>query len=153
LAIRQEILAMAERTGQTMVVVMAHNMLGARYMEAGEFPLALSQLEQALVVAEQRQEPIHLAWQLSCFTRFLFVSGDWQRAHATLARAMAIVQEVDPRYETWDAAGVAIWPGLLTLAEGHEENGRRLLDQAMQRIERLGTLFLFDAATCLLAEA
>ncbi|HEX3270186.1 MAG TPA: AAA family ATPase [Ktedonobacterales bacterium] len=153
IGVRQEILAMAERTGQTMVVVMAHNMLGARYMEAGEFPLALSQLEQALVVAEQRQEPIHIAWQLGSLTRFLFLSGDWQRAHTTLARAMAIAQEVDPRYETWDAAGVAIWPGILTLAEGHDENGRRLLDQAMQRIEQLGTLFLFDAATCLLAEA
>src|SRR5262249_20508592 len=61
--------------------------------------------------------------------------------------------EVDPRYETWDGAGVAIWPGMLTLAEGHDENGRRLLDHAMQRIEQLGTHFLFDAATCLLAEA
>jgi|GEM_PF-6973813 len=144
---------MAERTGQTMIVVFSHNLLAERYAKTGEFALALPHMEQALTVAEQRQDPIHLAWQLRNFTRFLFASGDWQRARATSARASAIMREADRHGMTWHAAEISIWPGMLALAQGREEEGRRLLEQAMQRVERVGNLFRLDAPTCLLAEA
>ena len=53
----ETILAMAKRTGQTKIVVFAHNLLGERHQEAGEFALAMAHMEQSLAVAEQRQDP------------------------------------------------------------------------------------------------
>jgi tetratricopeptide (TPR) repeat protein/transcriptional regulator with XRE-family HTH domain len=151
--VRQEILEMAARTGQTMIVVFSHNMLAARYAEAGEMGLALPHMEEALAMAERRQDPIHLAWQLRNRTYLLFFYGDWQGARATSARASAIMHEADQHDSTWHAAGVSIWPGMFALAEGREEEGRHLLEQAMRRIEEVGSFSMLDSPVCLLAEA
>ncbi len=102
----EDILAMAERTGQTALVVSAHNMIAGRHAEAGEFALGMPHMEQSLAVAEQRQNPTRLAWQVSNFTDFLFSYGDWQRAREMFSRAEAIMREVDPRAGILAAAGM-----------------------------------------------
>ncbi len=149
----ETILAMAERSGQAMIVVFAHNMLGSRHEQAGEFALGMAHMEHSLAVAEERQDPIHLAWQLRNFAWFLLSAGDWPRMRATVARAESIMREADPHSASWHAVGVSILSGMLALIEGREEEGRRLLEQAIERIEQVGRLALLDMPTRLLAES
>jgi hypothetical protein len=42
---------------------------------------------------------------------------------------------------------------MMALVEGREEEGRRLLEQAIERVEQVGSLALLDMPTCLLAES
>jgi tetratricopeptide (TPR) repeat protein/transcriptional regulator with XRE-family HTH domain len=153
LAAWEEQLALATRAGQTKFVVFAHNMIGTRHSENGAFALGMPHMEQALVVAEQRGDPIFLAWQLSNFTEFLLFLGDWPRARETAARAQAIIQEADPHRVTWHAAGISRWSGVMALLEGREEEGRRLLEHAIDRIKQVGVAFVLEFALCPLAEA
>jgi tetratricopeptide (TPR) repeat protein len=146
-------LALAKRAGQTKFVVFAHNMIGRRHGESGTFALGMPHMEQSLVAAEERGDPIFLAWQLSNFTEFLLLVGDWQRARETAARAEAIIREVDPHTATWHAAGISRWPGVMALLEGREEEGRRLLKQAIDKIEQAGVAFVLEDALRPLAEA
>jgi transcriptional regulator with XRE-family HTH domain len=149
----ETILALAERSGQTRILVAAHNMMGGRHADAGEFALALPHLERSLAAAERRQDPIKLAWQLSNFVVFLLASGDWRRAHETYARAEALLREADPHAATLEAAVISLWPGLFALMEGREEKGRRLLTQSIERIEQVGAVFVLAMAIESLAEA
>jgi tetratricopeptide (TPR) repeat protein len=146
-------LALARRTGQTKFVVFAHNMIGQTHSKNGEFARALPHMEQSLAVAEQRGDPTFLAWQLNNFTDFLMLFGDWPRARATYARAETLMREVDPRGVTWHAAGISTWPGKFALLEGRDEEGRQLLEQAIGRIEQVGTAVILTYAVCPLAEA
>ena len=86
---------MAERSGQSMIVVWCHNRIGHLYAEEGDFALGMAHMEQSVAVAEQRQDLVHLAWQLRHFTEFLFSAGDWRRMRETYARAEAIMREAD----------------------------------------------------------
>jgi tetratricopeptide (TPR) repeat protein len=150
----EETLALAERSGQINVVVTSHNMAAFMYEEQGDFARAMAHMEQAMTAAEQRQDPRHLAWQLKNFSRFLFDAGDWRRMRELIARGDAIMREADRDYgETWQSADISIHRGIYALAEGHEEDGRRLLNEAMQRIAQLGPIYLLHFPTCLLAEA
>jgi transcriptional regulator with XRE-family HTH domain/tetratricopeptide (TPR) repeat protein len=147
------ILALAERSGQMMIVVWEHNMIGERHAEAGEFTLALPHMEQSLAAAERRQDPFKLAWQLSNFSAFLLRCGDWQRAREVSARAEVIIREVDPHITTINAAGAMLWPGIFAFLEGHMDRGRRRIEESVVHIERIGAIFLLDTPTYLLAEA
>jgi tetratricopeptide (TPR) repeat protein/transcriptional regulator with XRE-family HTH domain len=148
-----DLLALAERTGQTAMVVTAHNNIGGMLIEAGEFALARPHIEQAVAMAERRQDPRHLAWQLHNFTWFLFDSGDWPRARETYARAEAIMREVDRHGANWQSVAMSIVPGRFALVEGREEEGRRLLEQAIERIKKVGTHFVLPFPVGALAEA
>jgi tetratricopeptide (TPR) repeat protein/transcriptional regulator with XRE-family HTH domain len=149
----EETLALAERSGQTTIVVTSHNMAGGMYWVAGDFARALEHYEQSIVAAERQQDPGHLAWQLSNFAAFLLAYGDWERMRALYARSEAIMREVDRHGETWHSAGISLWPGTFALMDGREADGRRLLEEAMDRIVRVGVVFLLQEPTCLLAEA
>jgi tetratricopeptide (TPR) repeat protein len=150
----EEILALAERSGRTNLVVTSHNMAAIMYTEQGDFARALAHMEQALAVAKQRHDPRHLAWQLKNFSRFLFDAGDWRRMREVFARADAMMREADRHYgETWQSADMSIHRGAYALAEGREEEGRRLLDKAMKRIARMGPISRLQFPTCMLAEA
>ena len=114
----------------------------------------MAHMEQALATAEQRQDPRHLAWQLKNFSRFLFEAGDWRRMREVFARADAMMREADRHYgETWQSVEMSIHRGIYALAEGREEEGRRLLDEAMKRIAQMGPISRLHFSTCLLAEA
>ena len=150
----EETLALAERSGRTNVVVTSHNMAAVMYVEQGDFARALAHMEQALAVAERRQDPRHLAWQLKNFSRFLFDTGDWRRMRELFARADAMMREADRDYgETWQSADMSIHRGIYALAEGREEEGRLLLDEAMKRIAQMGPVSRLHFPTCMLAEA
>jgi tetratricopeptide (TPR) repeat protein len=146
-------LTLAERSGQIQIVVFAHNMIGEQHMEAGEFALGLPHMERAIAAAEQLQDPLRLAWQLNNFTWFLYFCGKWQRARETYLRAELLLREADPQGATWHAAVISVTPGMLALVAGHEDEGRRLLEEAIEHIERVGTTFSLDLPTYLLAEA
>jgi tetratricopeptide (TPR) repeat protein len=150
----EETLALAERSGRTNLVVTSHNMAAFMYTEQGDFARALAHMEQALAAAEQRQDPRHLAWQLKNFSRFLFDAGDWRRRRAVFARADALMREADRDYgETWQSADMSIHRGVYALVEGREEEGRRLLEEAMQRIVQMGPVSRLHFPACMLAEA
>jgi tetratricopeptide (TPR) repeat protein len=149
----EETLALAERSGQTTIVVTSHNMAAGAYAEAGDFARAMTHMEQSIVAAERQQDPGHLAWQLSNFAEFLLAYGDWERTRALYARSEALMREVDRHGETWHSAGISLWPGIFALMEGREADGRRLLEEALDRIARVGVVFLLQEPTCLLAEA
>jgi tetratricopeptide (TPR) repeat protein len=153
LPVWEEQLTLAQRTGQTKFVVFAHNRLGSHHSMHGTFALGMTHMEDALAAAEQRGDPMFLAWQLSNFTEFLLHTSDWQRARDTAARAEALIGEVDPQRVTWHGAGISIWPGIFAVLDGREEEGRRLLEQAMDRIERTGAAHLLVLALRPLAEA
>jgi tetratricopeptide (TPR) repeat protein len=148
-----EMLAVAERSGQTQIVVSAHNLMAEHHGSVGAFALGMPHAEQAVVVAERQQDPIRLAWQLHNFARFLFDVGDWSRARDMFARGAAILREADPHGASWQAAGMMIWPGTLALVEGREEDGRRLLEQAISKIEQVGNRQFLWRAVGPLAEA
>jgi tetratricopeptide (TPR) repeat protein len=150
----EEILALAERSGQTNIVVTSHNMAAVMYTEQGDFARARAHMEQALATAEQRHDPRHLAWQLKNFSRFLFDAGDWRRMREVFARADALMREVDRDFgETWQSADMSIHRGAYALVAGREEEGRQLLDEAMQRIAQMGPVSRLHFPTCMLAEA
>jgi tetratricopeptide (TPR) repeat protein len=70
------------------------------------------------------------------------------------ARADAMMREADRDYgETWQSADMSIHRGIYALVEGREEEGRQLLDEAMQRIARMGPISRLQFPTCMLAEA
>jgi tetratricopeptide (TPR) repeat protein/transcriptional regulator with XRE-family HTH domain len=150
----EETLALAERSRQLMIVVASHNMAGAMYMRSGGFARALAHMEQSIVAAEQWQDLRHLAWQLKNFSRFLFDYGDWERMRAVFARADDLTQELDRSYgETWQSPDFPIHRGIYALAEGREEEGRRLLEEVIERIaEAVPASELLDP-TCRLVEA
>jgi tetratricopeptide (TPR) repeat protein len=150
----EETLALAERSGRTNLVVTSHNMAAFMYEEQGDFARAMTHMEQAMAAAEQRQDPRHLAWQLKNFSLFLFDAGDWRRMREVFARGDAMMREADRDYgETWQSVDMSIHRGIYALAEGREEEGRRLLDEAMQRIAQMGPISRLHFPTCLLAEA
>jgi tetratricopeptide (TPR) repeat protein len=150
----EEILALAERSGQTNMVVTSHNMAASMYTAQGDFARAMAHMEQALATAEQRQDPRHLAWQLKNFSRFLFDAGDWRRMRELFARADAMMREADRSYgETWQSVEMSIHRWVYALAEGQEETDRRLLDEAMKRLAQMGPISRLHFPTCLLAEA
>jgi tetratricopeptide (TPR) repeat protein/transcriptional regulator with XRE-family HTH domain len=148
----EETLALAERSGQTAMVVTSHNMAGIMYEDAGDFARALAHMEQAVAMAERRQDPRHLAWQLNNFAGLLFDYGDWGRMRDLATRSTTIMREADRHGETWQSAGIALWPGYFALIEGREEEGERLLEEAMVRIGQVGSVFLLQHPTCRLAE-
>lgn len=149
-----ETLALAERSGRTNIVVTSHNMMAFMYTEQGDFARALAHMEQALAVAEQRQDPRHLAWQLKNFSRYLFDTGDWRRMREVFARADVMMREADRDYgETWQSVDMSIHRGIYALAEGREEEGRRLLDEAIKRIAQMGPISRLQFPTCMRAEA
>jgi tetratricopeptide (TPR) repeat protein len=62
--------------------------------------------------------------------------------------------EADRYYgETWQTADMSIHRGIYALVEGQEEEGRRLIDEALQRIAQMGPIYLLQFPTCMLAEA
>jgi tetratricopeptide (TPR) repeat protein len=128
-------------------------MAAGAYAEAGDFAQAMTHMEQSIAAAERQQDPGHLAWQLSNFAGFLLEYGDWERMRALYARSEALMREVDRHGETWHSAGISLWPGRYALMEGREADGCRLLEEAMDRIARVGSVFLLQEPTCLLAEA
>jgi predicted ATPase len=149
----EETLALAERSGQTAIVVTSHNMAAFMYMEAGDFAQALAHMEQSVAAAEQRQDPRHLAWQLKNFALFLFRYGDWRRMRDMFAHADAIMREVDRHGETWQSPDILLYRGMFALAEGREEEGRTLLEGLMERLAQGGPASDLPEPTCLLAEA
>jgi tetratricopeptide (TPR) repeat protein len=149
-----ETLALAERSGNTAIIVTSHNMAGYWYAQAGDFGHALAHHEQAIVAAERHRDLRHLAWQLKNFAIFLFDYGDWQRMRAVFARADAMMQEADRRYgETWQSPDMPIYRGVFALAEGREEEGRALLEAVIARIGPVTVADFVLDPTCRLAEA
>jgi predicted ATPase len=150
----EETLALAQRSGQTAMVVTSHNMAGFMYADDGDFARALAHMEQSIVVAEQRQDPRHLAWQLKNVSWFLFYYGEWGRMREVFARADALMQELDRHFgETWQSPDFPLHRGMYALAEGREQEGRRLLEEGIARIAHWATAFDLQDPTCWLAEA
>jgi transcriptional regulator with XRE-family HTH domain/tetratricopeptide (TPR) repeat protein len=150
----EETLALAERSGQTQMVVTSHNMAGVMYAQAGDFARALAHQEQAVVAAERRRDLRHLAWQLKNFAIFLFDYGDWRRMREVFARADAMMQEADRLYgETWQSPDMPIYRGIFALAEGREEESRVLLEAVIERIAPVAPPDHVLDPICRLAEA
>jgi predicted ATPase/DNA-binding XRE family transcriptional regulator len=150
----EETLALAERSGKIEIVVTSHNMAAFMYEQAGDFARALAHQEQSVAAAEQRQDLRHLAWQLKNFSRFLFDYGDWPRMREVFARADAMMQEADRYYgETWQSSDMPIHRGMYALAEGREEEGRRLIEEVIERIAKGAPASYVLDPTCRLAEA
>ena len=150
----EETLALAERSGQTAVVVTSHNMAGFMHAHAGDFAHALAHQEQAVAAAERHRDLRHLAWQLKNFATFLFDYGDWRRMREVFARADAMMQEADRLYgETWQSPDMPIYRGIFALAEGREEESRALLEAVIERIAPVVPADFVLDPTCRLAEA
>jgi tetratricopeptide (TPR) repeat protein/DNA-binding XRE family transcriptional regulator len=149
-----ETLALAERSGNTAIVVTSHNMAGHMYAQAGDTARGLAHHEQAIAAAERHRDLRHLAWQLKNFAIFLFDYGDWRRMRQVFARADAMMQEADRRYgETWQSPDMPIYRGIFALAEGREEESRALLETVIERVAPVVTSDFVLDPTCRLAEA
>jgi len=150
----EETLALAERSGQTQMVVTSHNMAGFMYEQAGDFARALAHQEQSVAAAERRRDLRHLAWQLKNFATFLFDYGDWRRMREVFARADAMMQEADRYFgETWQSPDMPIYRGIFALAEGREEESRPLLEEVIERIAPVSPADGVLDPICRLAEA
>jgi tetratricopeptide (TPR) repeat protein len=149
----EETLALAERSGQATIIVASHNMAGFMYAQDGDFVRALAHQELSVAAAERHQDPRHLAWQLKNFAIFLFDYGDWRRMREVFARADAMTQEANRYGETWHAPDMLIYRGIFALAEGREEEGRRLLEAVIERIAQSVPADQLLDPVCRLAEA
>jgi tetratricopeptide (TPR) repeat protein len=147
-----DILAMAERTGQTMLLDYAYDHMADEHEYAGEFAQMMAAQEKALAIAEQRQDPVRLTGTLSNMSERYYYLGDWTRARVADARFASIMREVDPRGVTWRSIGIALMPGTLALMEGREDEGRRLLEQTSANAEKVGDAYLLVFAAYPLAE-
>jgi transcriptional regulator with XRE-family HTH domain len=146
-------LALVKGTSETDIAAMAYSNIAEELQYAGEFAQMLSSQEQSTAMAERRQDPRLLAGSLQNLAERAYYLGDWQRAREVDARFAAILREIDRDDRSWESAGILLWPGMLTLAEGREDEGRRLLVQASERSEKVGASFLLAQVTSPLAEA
>ncbi len=148
-----ELLALAERTGETWIMAAVYNLLSEEHMFAGEFVEMMAAMEQALEVAERRQDTKRIAWYLGGIAERAYYLGDWTRAHEACARQATIMREVDRHGASWESEVPQLVPALLALVEGREEEGRRLLEQARDYAEKVGANFLLSGVTYALAES
>lgn len=88
--------------------------------------------EQALVAIEQLGDPMGAAFFTASHGDNAFLLGDWRAARRWYERGVRIVREMG---ESWAASYPLADLGYLKLLEGHDEESRALLHEALTRAE------------------
>jgi tetratricopeptide (TPR) repeat protein len=146
------LLELVTGTPETDITASLHNNIAEEYQYAGEFAQMLSAQERAVAVAERRQHHTALVAVLDNLAERAYYLGDWQRAREVDAHAAAILRELE-RYGAVGGEDSLVIRGVLALAEGHEDDGRRFLEQAIARGEEVSNAMVIMWATRALAEA
>lgn len=149
----EDLLARADRIGEILIASSAHNMIAEGYQFAGEFAQMMAAQEQAVAVAERGQDAKRVAWNLGGLAERAYYLGDWRRAREANARAEAILRELDRYGPSFESVSLSYWRSILALAEGRENEGRRLLEHLIASAEKLVDPLTLVHATGLLAEA
>lgn len=149
----ERLLTLVTGTPETESTATVYNNIAEEYQYAGEFSQMLWAQEHAVELAERRQEPGTLVLVLDNLAERAYYLGEWQRARETNARATGIQRELVRYGTSGDEGDTLIMRGMLALAEGHEDEGRRLLEHVITKAEQVGDVHLLASLAALLAEA
>jgi predicted ATPase/DNA-binding XRE family transcriptional regulator len=149
----EELRALAERSGESAVATFASMMMAHRHELDGAFAQMMACVEYAVEQAERRQDQRSVAEYLGELASCAFSCGDWQRARAAMAHVETIMREVNRHGAGFVVMSSTLVSGALALAEGREQDGRHLLEEAIDEFERVGATFFLRWPTCALAEA
>jgi transcriptional regulator with XRE-family HTH domain/tetratricopeptide (TPR) repeat protein len=146
------LITLAERLGHLGILAWSLTGAGYEYLEDGAFARAGLYLQRAVEVAEQRRIPARIASTLLNCGECSFLAGEWARARQEFATAVVLRQESEPHGTNWDSAGLPLGLGKQDLAEGHEGEGTRLLQEALDLAGRIDEWQSLIVATTTLAE-
>jgi tetratricopeptide (TPR) repeat protein/transcriptional regulator with XRE-family HTH domain len=106
----------------------ALNNLGWIHEARGDFETDRQYTERALQAAIRLDDPSLVAFMWSNNGSPAFNLGDWKRARQDFERGIALMRPLQP---SWASAWPPLLLGQLCMAEGQQEEGRRLLDEAI----------------------
>ncbi|MGE5334654.1 MAG: AAA family ATPase, partial [Nitrososphaerota archaeon] len=106
----------------------ALNNLGWIHEARGDFELDRQYTERALQAAVCLDDPSLVAFMWSNHGSPAFNRGDWKRARQDFERGIALMRPLRP---SWASAWPPLLLGQLCIAEGQQEEGCRLLDEAI----------------------
>jgi predicted ATPase/DNA-binding XRE family transcriptional regulator len=152
-SVLDDLLAKAERAGEISVISNMYNNLAEDSQYAGEFAQMIAAQEQSIAAAERSQDPILLAYQLDSLAERFYYLGDWTRTREVDARTRSIMAELHRHDALWDWEDPSIWFYMLVLMEGHEDEGRRLLEQVITYAETVRNPLLLANAAVPLVES
>jgi tetratricopeptide (TPR) repeat protein len=127
----------------------ALNNLGWIHEARGDFETDRQYTERALQAAVCLDDPILVAFMWSNHGSPAFNLGDWKQARQDFERGIALMGSHRP---SWASAWPPLLLGQLCLAEGQQEEGCRLLDEAIAHAARTTDLQALRWAHGALAE-
>jgi transcriptional regulator with XRE-family HTH domain/tetratricopeptide (TPR) repeat protein len=148
----QELIALAERAGETWIVAYSFNHLAWECLQSGEIAQGRSYIARAVEVAEQRRDPKLLVQMWIGAAELSYYSGEWARARDEVARAAAIQRELDQFNTSWGSAYPLLLLGTLDVAQGRDEVGKQRLEQAIELAAAIGDPQALAFAGKILAE-
>jgi transcriptional regulator with XRE-family HTH domain/tetratricopeptide (TPR) repeat protein len=149
LPVTLETLRLAEEVGDLDSYSAALNDTAAVYRARGELKSSWAYSARSVEVAEQLGDPTGIAFLTTSHGENAFLLGNWMEARQNFERAVAIVREMGA---SWVAAYPLESLGQLNLVEGRDEEGARLLDEALAYAERDHDLQALRCAQAVLAE-
>jgi tetratricopeptide (TPR) repeat protein len=127
----------------------ALNNLGWIHEARGDFETDRHYTERALQAAICLDDPVLVAYMWSNHGSPAFNLGDWKQARKDFERGIALMRPLRP---SWASAWPPLLLGQLCLAEGQQDEGCRLLDEATVRAARNADLQALRWAHGALAE-
>jgi tetratricopeptide (TPR) repeat protein len=124
-----EVIPASEAAGNLWTLITALDNLAGAYEFLGDYRQARASLEQAIALDERLGDPAEMAYLLYIRGLNAFALGDWQRALPDFERAATLVGSTGQFwYATYPAHGL----GVLSLAQGREEEAAHYLTQALR---------------------
>jgi predicted ATPase/DNA-binding XRE family transcriptional regulator len=148
----QELIALAERVGESWIVAYSLNHLAWDCLESGEMAQGRSYIARAVEVAELRHDPSLLAQMWIGAAELSYYLGEWARARDEAVRAAEIQHELDHFSTSWGSAYPPLLLGTLDVAQGRFEEGKQHLEYAIELATPIGDPQALAFAGKILAE-
>jgi len=131
----EEIIPLAESTGDGLILSRALNSLATIYSEAGQYDREQAYIERALEASEASGDPTRTAYMNHRLGWFLLVRGKLADAEPYLERAASMWRALGwTRLAPWTLMGQAT----IAIARGDDARGEKLLRQALDLTKRPG---------------
>jgi tetratricopeptide (TPR) repeat protein len=148
-AVLEEVIPIAEATGDLRSLRLALNSLGWVHEAWGDFEQDAEYTERALQAAQRLGDPTVIAFMTSNRGGPAFNLGDWQRARADFETGLALMR---PLGANWASAWPPLLLGRLDLAQGHGQAAASEMAEAIMLAERSQDLQALRWAHAALAE-
>jgi len=131
----EDILPVAEATGEYVTLNLALGVLSETLKAAGEFETCLALRERMLHHAEQASDPLQVASARAHVGESLFLLGDWSQARQYLEHAMELGQSLT---SPWHTAFALLGMAELELAQGNDVEALQHIETCLADARRLG---------------